>query len=58
MNPKSLIRGISLSDLVGLSRIGLHLVRIPPGFRGDIRMYPADAAEPFPMGEPPPDKAE
>ena len=31
LNPNSLIRGISLSEQVGLRRLGLHLLRIPPG---------------------------
>src|SRR6267142_2807777 len=31
MNPNSEIHGWSLSDLCGLQRVGLHLIRIPPG---------------------------
>jgi uncharacterized cupin superfamily protein len=31
LNPNSEIRGWSLSDLVGLKRCGLYLIRIPPG---------------------------
>lgn len=31
LNPNSLIRGISLSEQVGLQRLGFHLIRIPPG---------------------------
>ncbi len=31
LNPNSEIRGQSLSDLVGLRRTGVHLLRIPPG---------------------------
>ncbi|MCA1993767.1 MAG: cupin domain-containing protein [Coleofasciculus sp. S288] len=31
LNPNSEIRGISLSEAVGLQRLGVHLVRIPPG---------------------------
>jgi uncharacterized cupin superfamily protein len=31
LNPQSEIRGHSLSDLVGLRRTGVHLLRIPPG---------------------------
>jgi uncharacterized cupin superfamily protein len=31
LNPNSEVRGISLSDSVGLRRIGFHLLRIPPG---------------------------
>lgn len=31
LNPSSLLRGQSLGDLVGLSRIGVHHLRIPPG---------------------------
>jgi uncharacterized cupin superfamily protein len=30
-NPNSELRGISLSEFVGLQRVGFHLVRIPPG---------------------------
>lgn len=31
LNPNSLLRGHSLSDATGLQRIGVHLLRIPPG---------------------------
>jgi uncharacterized cupin superfamily protein len=31
LNPRSQIHGFSLSDAAGLSRVGVHLVRIPPG---------------------------
>jgi uncharacterized cupin superfamily protein len=31
LNPDSLIRGISLSEQVGLKRLGFHLLRIAPG---------------------------
>lgn len=31
LNPRSEVHGISLSDVAGLSRVGVHLVRIPPG---------------------------
>lgn len=31
LNPNSQIHGHSLSELVGLRRIGVHLLRIPPG---------------------------
>jgi uncharacterized cupin superfamily protein len=31
LNPNSLIRGISLSEQVGLKRLGFHLLRIAPG---------------------------
>ena len=31
LNPNSEIHGWSLSDLVGLQRVALHLIRIPPG---------------------------
>ncbi|MBN1210815.1 MAG: cupin domain-containing protein [Myxococcaceae bacterium] len=31
LNPNSLVRGISLSEQVGLRRMGFHLLRIPPG---------------------------
>jgi uncharacterized cupin superfamily protein len=31
LNPNSLVRGISLSEQVGLQRVGFHLLRIPPG---------------------------
>jgi uncharacterized cupin superfamily protein len=31
LNPNSLIRGISLSEQVGLERLGIHLLRIAPG---------------------------
>lgn len=31
LNPNSEIRGISLSNLVGLQRVGFHLACIPPG---------------------------
>ena len=31
LNPASLIRGVSLSQLTGLKRVGFHLLRIPPG---------------------------
>lgn len=31
LNPRSEIVGLSLSELVGLERIGVHLVRVPPG---------------------------
>jgi uncharacterized cupin superfamily protein len=31
LNPRSEIHGFSLSDAAGLSRVGVHLVRIPPG---------------------------
>ncbi|MFL5344949.1 MAG: cupin domain-containing protein [Hyalangium sp.] len=31
LNPNSLLRGISLSEQVGLQRLGFHLLRIPPG---------------------------
>lgn len=31
LNPNSLIRGVSLSEAVGLQRVGFHLLRIPPG---------------------------
>jgi len=31
LNPNSLIRGVSLSQSAGLERIGVHLVRVPPG---------------------------
>ncbi len=31
LNPNSEIHGHSLSDLVGLERLGVHLLRIPPG---------------------------
>jgi uncharacterized cupin superfamily protein len=31
LNPSSLIRGISLSEQVGLKRLGFHLLRIAPG---------------------------
>ncbi|HET9450765.1 MAG TPA: cupin domain-containing protein [Aggregicoccus sp.] len=30
-NPRSEISGTSLSDATGLSRIGVHLLRVPPG---------------------------
>ena len=30
-NPASELHGVSLGDAVGLQRIGLHLVRVPPG---------------------------
>jgi uncharacterized cupin superfamily protein len=31
LNPNSLVRGISLSEQVGLQRLGIHLLRIAPG---------------------------
>lgn len=31
LNPNSEVRGISLSEQVGLKRLGFHLLRIPPG---------------------------
>jgi uncharacterized cupin superfamily protein len=31
LNPNSQIRGVSLSDQVGLQRLGVHLLRIAPG---------------------------
>jgi uncharacterized cupin superfamily protein len=31
LNPHSEVHGFSLSDAAGLSRVGVHLVRIPPG---------------------------
>lgn len=31
LNPSSLVRGISLSEQVGLKRLGIHLLRIAPG---------------------------
>jgi uncharacterized cupin superfamily protein len=31
LNPNSLIRGVSLSEQVGLQRLGVHLLRIAPG---------------------------
>lgn len=31
LNPRSEVHGFSLSDAAGLSRVGVHLVRIPPG---------------------------
>jgi uncharacterized cupin superfamily protein len=31
LNPRSLIRGVSLSESAGLRRIGVHLFRVPPG---------------------------
>jgi len=31
LNPNSLIRGVSLSEQVGLQRLGIHLLRIAPG---------------------------
>lgn len=31
LNPNSLVRGISLSEQVGLQRVGIHLLRIAPG---------------------------
>jgi uncharacterized cupin superfamily protein len=31
LNPASLVQGVSLSELTGLRRVGLHLLRIPPG---------------------------
>jgi uncharacterized cupin superfamily protein len=31
LNPNSLIRGISLSEQVGLKRLGFHLLRVAPG---------------------------
>ncbi len=31
LNPNSLIRGISLSEQVGLQRLGIHLLRVAPG---------------------------
>ncbi|MGB3637035.1 MAG: hypothetical protein WBA39_05515 [Rivularia sp. (in: cyanobacteria)] len=31
LNPNSKISGVSLSEAVGLQRIGFHLAKIPPG---------------------------
>ena len=31
LNPRSLIRGVSLSQEAGLERIGVHFIRVPPG---------------------------
>jgi uncharacterized cupin superfamily protein len=31
LNPNSLVRGVSLSEQVGLKRLGVHLLRIAPG---------------------------
>ncbi|WP_224242037.1 cupin domain-containing protein [Hyalangium gracile] len=31
LNPNSLVRGISLSEQVGLERVGLHLLKVAPG---------------------------
>jgi uncharacterized cupin superfamily protein len=31
LNPNSLVRGVSLSEQVGLERLGIHLLRIAPG---------------------------
>jgi uncharacterized cupin superfamily protein len=31
LNPQSLIHGVSLSQEAGLERIGVHLIRVPPG---------------------------
>lgn len=31
LNPRALVRGVSLSQLAGLSRVGLNFLRIPPG---------------------------
>ena len=31
LNPRSEIHGVSLSELTGLQRLGIHLARIPPG---------------------------
>ena len=36
LNPKSEMRGISLSSLTGLERVGLNLIRIPPGKEANI----------------------
>lgn len=36
LNPSSEMRGVSLSDLAGLCRIGFHLVTIPPGREANI----------------------
>jgi uncharacterized cupin superfamily protein len=30
-NPSSLIRGVSLSQMAGLERLGIHLIHVPPG---------------------------
>src|SRR6185369_6491069 len=31
LNPRSQVHGFSLSDAAGLSRVGVHVVRVPPG---------------------------
>ncbi len=31
LNPRSEIHGVSLSELAGMRRVGVHLARIPPG---------------------------
>ena len=31
LNPRSEIHGVSLSELAGMKRVGVHLARIPPG---------------------------
>jgi uncharacterized cupin superfamily protein len=36
LNPKSEVRGISLSRLAGLERVGLNLIRVPPGKEANI----------------------
>lgn len=43
LNPKSEMRGVSLSEAVGLRRVGLHLVRVPPGREANI--YHSHACE-------------
>ena len=43
LNPRSEMRGFSLSDAVGLHRVGFHLVCIPPG--KEANMYHAHTAE-------------
>jgi uncharacterized cupin superfamily protein len=36
INPRSEMRGVSLSDAAGLRRVGLHLVRVPPGKESNL----------------------
>lgn len=43
LNPRSEMHGISIGDLAGLTRIGLHVIRIPPG--KEANMYHAHTCE-------------
>jgi len=43
LNPRCEMRGVSLSEIAGLRRIGIHLVRIPPG--KEANLYHAHANE-------------